>query len=75
MSNVTLQVDLNLQQLKTVVSQLSPKDKLELNEVIWDEKMDIPLSHQKLVTERIKKSKKNRSRMVDWDKASKLLRG
>ena len=42
--------------------------------IMWDESMDIPIEHQKLVLDRIKKSKKNPERMLDWDKASKNLK-
>ncbi len=74
MRNVTLKVDLDFRQLKTLVKQLSPKEKLELNDLIWDEEMDIPLAHQELVLARIRKSEKDKKRMLDWDTASQKLR-
>lgn len=73
MSSLHLNMNLSFQQLVDVVKQLSPVEKQKLNDVMWDESMDIPIEHQKLVLDRIKKSKKNPERMLDWDKASKSL--
>ncbi len=74
MSNVHLKIDLNFQQLTDIVKQLSPSDKLKLSDVIWDEKMEVPEEHRKIVMERIKKSRHNPRRMLDWGKASKTLK-
>jgi hypothetical protein len=57
-----------------VVKQLSPVEKVKLNEFIWNEGIDIPIEHQELVQDRIQKSKANPSRMLDWDEASKTLK-
>ena len=73
MSSLSLKVDLNFQQLLDVVKQLSPSEKLKLNEAIWDNDGEIPLEHQQLVYDRIQKSKANPSRMLDWDEVSKKL--
>ncbi len=74
MNSLHLNINLSFQQLIEIVKQLSPAEKLKLNDVIWDESMDIPIEHQKLVLNRIKKSKKNHSRMLDWDVVSKSLK-
>ncbi len=74
MSSLHLNINLSFQQLIDVVKQLSPSEKLILNDVIWDERMEIPEEHQKLVLERKQKSKQNPERMLDWDKASKSLK-
>ena len=74
MSNVHVKIDLSFQQLTDIVKQLSPSEKLKLNDVIWDEKMDVPAEHRKIVLERIKKSRQNPGRMVDWNKASRTLK-
>lgn len=71
MSSLSLKVDLDFQQLLDVVKQLSPSEKLKLNEAIWDNDGEIPLEHQQLVNDRIQKSKANPSRMLDWDEVSK----
>jgi hypothetical protein len=73
MSSLSLKVDLDFQQLLDVVKQLSPSEKLKLNEAIWDNDGEIPLEHQQLVNDRIQKSKANPSRMLDWDEVSKKL--
>ena len=57
MSNVHVKIDLSFQQLEEIVKQLSPSDKLKLNDVIWNEDMKIPEEHLKLVQQRIKKVK------------------
>ncbi|MBW4362287.1 addiction module protein [Flavobacterium taihuense] len=67
MSSLSLKVDLDFQQLLDVVKQLSPSEKLKLNEAIWDNDSEIPLEHQQLVNDRIQKSKANPSRMLNWD--------
>ena len=71
--NLHLNINLNIEQLVEVVKQLSPDDKLILNEAIWSEDMDIPQEHQKLVQDRIENARKNPERMLDWDKASEKL--
>ena len=71
MENLHLNINLNLQQLVDVVKQLSPDEKLILNEAIWSEGMDIPQEHQKLVMDRIKNAREYPDTMLDWDEASK----
>ena len=73
MNSLQLNVNLNFQQLLEVVKQLSPTEKMQLNEFIWSDNFDIPEAHQKIVLSRVKKSKANPSRMLDWDEASKTL--
>lgn len=74
MENLHLNINLNIQQLVDVVKQLSPDEKLILNEAIWSEGMDIPQEHQKLVMDRIKSARENPDTMLDWDEASKKLK-
>lgn len=74
MDTLKLNVNLSFEQLLEVVKQLSPLEKAKLNEVIWNEDIDIPIEHQELVLDRIAKSKVNPSRMLDWDEASKRLK-
>ncbi len=70
-SNVN--VNLSFQQLAQAVRQLSVSDKLKLNEIIWDGEFDIPMEHQRMVLERMKKSRDTPSRMLDWDEATETL--
>ena len=74
MGNVHVNIDLSFQQLSDIVKQLSPSEKLKLNDVIWDEKMEIPEEHRKIVMDRIKKSTQNPSRKLEWNKASRSLK-
>lgn len=74
MNSAHLNINLNFQQIKEVVSQLSPKEKLALNEYICADNIEIPTSHQKLVLNRIAKSTKDPNRVLDWDVASKMLK-
>ena len=74
MKSAHININLNFQQIKDVVSQLSPKEKSALNEYICAEDMEIPASQQKLVLDRIAKSTKDPSRMLNWDEAPKSLK-
>jgi hypothetical protein len=74
MEATQLKIKLNFKQLTSIVKQLSASEKMKLNEAIWDEKMDIPIEHQRLVMERIKKAKQDRTRMLNWEKAIKQLK-
>jgi len=66
-------IELSLSQLKDAVKQLSPSEKLELNDVLWNDDTIIPIEHQVLVRERIKLAEQTPERMLDWEEASKTL--
>lgn len=55
------------------VRQLSPSEKLQLNEMIWSDDMAIPHEYQKLVKNRKSKSDANPDLLLDWETASKKL--
>ena len=74
MSTIHLNVDLSFQQLLETIKQLSPVEKLQISEVLWDETMEIPLAHQSLVLGRIDAARQNPERLLDWDEASKNLK-
>ena len=74
MENLHVNINLSIQQLVDVIKQLSPEEKLILNEAIWSEGMDIPQEHQDLVMDRIKKARQNPDRLLDWDDACKKLK-
>ncbi len=73
MNSIQLNVNLNFQQLVDTIKQLSPKEKLKINEVLWEENMDIPIEHQTLVLDRVKSARKDPKKMLDWNEASKKL--
>lgn len=70
MSSLHLTVDFTFQQLVEVVKQLSPEEKLQLNEVIWLDNINIPSEHQAIVRERMADYASHPNRLVDWDEAS-----
>lgn len=74
METTDIKISLDFKQLTSIVRQLNPSEKLRLNEAIWDDDMEIPEEHKKLVLERIKKSRRDPSRMIPWDKAVKSLK-
>ena len=73
MESIKLNIDLNIDQLIEAVKLLSPKDKLRLNDAIWNDDATIPVEHQKIVLDRIEKAKTNPRRLLDWDEVSKTL--
>jgi uncharacterized protein YcaQ len=73
MDKVKINVQISFEQLVDAVRQLSPKQKLKLNELLLDENSLIPIQHQKLVMARVKEARKNPERMLDWDEVSKKL--
>ncbi|ACU62095.1 hypothetical protein [Chitinophaga pinensis] len=62
-------VQLSFSQLVDAVRQLSPKEKLKLNEVIWNDDMSIPLEQQQEVLERMKMAKANPDLLIDFEAA------
>jgi hypothetical protein len=74
--NTTIQLNINfsVQQLVAAIKQLSPSEKLQINEALWDSTMDIPLEHQTLVLERVKSARKNPEQLLTWDEAAKTLK-
>jgi hypothetical protein len=73
METIKLHIDFTVNQLLEAVKQLSPLDKLKINDAIWSDAMEIPVEHQKLVLERVEKSKANPDRLLDWDEVLKKL--
>ena len=75
MSNISINIDLNFQQLVEAVKQLTLEEKLILNDYLWNEKMEISSDQQEVVLNRIKKAKKDPSRLLDWEEVAKDLNG
>ncbi|WP_396212698.1 hypothetical protein [Flavobacterium sp.] len=59
METTKLNINLNVNQLVEAVKQLSPKDRLKVNDAIWKEDVEIRIEHQKIVLNRMVKSKIN----------------
>ncbi len=73
MDTAKINIQINFQQILEAVKQLSPTEKIQLNEMIWEQDIAIPVEHQQLVSERIKKARKNPETMLDWAEVSKTL--
>ena len=73
METLKIPTPFNLNEILEAIKQLSPKDRLKVNDVIWNEETEIPTEHQKLVLNRLSKSKKNPERLLNWDDVSKEL--
>jgi hypothetical protein len=73
METVKLNIDLSVNQLIEAVKQLSPKDRLKINDAIWNANIEIPVEHQRIVLDRIAKTKTNPERLLDWDEVSQSL--
>jgi hypothetical protein len=73
-NSIQLNVNFNFQQLVDAIKHLSPKEKLQIKEALWEENMDIPLEHQTIVLDRVKSAKQNPARLLDWDEASQKLK-
>jgi len=67
-------VEVSFRQLVDEVKQLSPSEKLELNEVIWSEDLSIPMDHQNIVNERISEFKTKPEILLDWILHQKILK-
>lgn len=67
-------VELSLKQLMDAIKQLSPSEKLELNQMIWSEDITIPDEHIKFVEDRRARANFDPGLMLDWDVVSKKLK-
>jgi len=73
METIKLNINLSVNQLVEAVKQLSPKDRLKINDAIWSDNIEIPVEHQAIVLDRKAKAKANPERLLDWDEVSKNL--
>jgi Putative addiction module component len=73
MSNFHIDLNLDFNQVLDIVRQLSPVEKIQLNEFIWENDLEIPTEHKEIVLDRIEESRINPSVMLDWDEVSKTL--
>ncbi|MDB5149370.1 MAG: hypothetical protein JWQ57_3390 [Mucilaginibacter sp.] len=73
MEAAKINIQINFQQIVEAVKQLSPKEKLKLSDIIWEDDHEIPIETQKLVLDRIKYAREHPETMLDWEEASKTL--
>jgi len=67
MEPVSVKLDLSVRQVVDLVKQLSPAEQLTLNEMIWEDQIEIPVEHKAIVLDRMEKSRSNPERMLEWD--------
>ena len=73
MDSINLNIKLDINQLLEAVKQLSPTDRLKINDAIWNDEIEIPIEHQKIVLDRVYKSPIDPNRLLDWEEVSKNL--
>ena len=73
METEKLNINMSVNQLIEAVKQLSPKDRLKINDAIWNDDMEVPVEHQRIVLDRMANAKINPKRLLDWDEVSKTL--
>jgi hypothetical protein len=73
MDPINLNIKLDINQLLEAVKQLSPTDRLKINDAIWNDKIEIPIEHQKIVLDRVSKSQIDPNRLLDWEEVSNDL--
>jgi len=73
METANINIKINFQQIIEAVKQLSPKEKLKLSDIIWENDIEIPVKTQKIVLDRMEKARLNPERLLDWDEVSKTL--
>jgi hypothetical protein len=69
--HIQLNVPLSFNQLIDVVRQLSPKEKVQLSGVLWDETQDeeiiIPEEHKQIVRQRLKRMEEQPESCLTWE--------
>lgn len=73
-----LNVPLSLNQIIDIVRQLSPKEKLELSGVLWDEipetEIDISEEHKQIVKRRLKRMEDHPESCLSWEDIESKIR-
>ncbi|GAB6012649.1 addiction module protein [Viscerimonas tarda] len=76
--SIQLNVPLNFNQLLSLVKQLSTRDKLKLESLIWEEtdesEIEIPATQQKMVSARLQEMNKNPQSCKSWGDIERNLR-
>ena len=73
MEAAKINIQVNFNQIVEAVKQMTPEERLILNDVIWNENTPIPIEHQQLVMKRVKEAKEHPETLLDWEEVSKKL--
>lgn len=75
---IQLNVPLSFNQLIDLVRQLSPKEKLQLSGVLWDEtqneEISIPEEHKQIVRQRLKRMEEQPESCLTWEDIERKIR-
>ena len=75
---IQLNVPLSFTQLLNVARQLSPKEKIRLGSVLWDDTdeigIDIPEAHKQIVRNRIKEMEEHPESRLTWEEIESKIR-
>lgn len=73
-----LNIPLSLNQLIDIVRQLSPKEKQELSNVLWEEireeEINIPEGHKKIVKQRLKRMEEHPESSISWEDIERKIK-
>ena len=67
----TVDLNLNYNQVLSIVKQLKPKERAKLVDEINYLDMEIPEEHKRITLERVEKSRKKPELLLDWDEVTK----
>jgi putative addiction module component (TIGR02574 family) len=76
--NIKIHVPLSFNQIIDIVRQLSPKEKLQLSSVLWDEteekEIDIPEEHKQIVRQRLKRMEEQPESCLTWEDIERKIK-
>lgn len=75
---IQLNVPLNFKQIIDIVRQLSPKEKLQLGEVLWDDtsvdEIEIAEEQKQIVKQRLNKMEKDPESCLTWEDIERKIK-
>jgi len=73
-----INVPLSLNQIIDIVRQLSPKEKMQLSGVLWDEtdetEINIPEEHKQIVEQRLRRMEDQPESCLTWEDLERKIR-
>jgi hypothetical protein len=78
MNTQHINISLNFNQLVEIVKQLSPKEKLQLSGILWDEAQEeeitIPEGHKQIVRQRLQRMEEQPESCLTWDDIERKIK-